>query len=309
MTQSQVILCGAGTFQLVWNDLKNEYAKKDIEFDPQIEIAKNLNKSDFTEDMLSEDSYYKKTGEMTKKLKEEIEKEIKEKFNETSSILDTLEWKDKTENILLYAMLKKQFEFENEFDKLDNGIFNEKYENIRFFGVNQNSNSETRNQINVIYYNDMEDFALSINTKQNDQVIIYKTSETKNFSDTYEELNKKADNYNGEKAFGQLDTFKMPEIKVATKRGYVELLGKQFLFANGETREISEAIQTIEFELNNKGGEIKSEAAMGISKTANRLEDSRKFIVDGTFYLFLKENEKEKPYFAARIDDVTKFQK
>ena len=36
------------TFQLVWNDLKNEIVKQDIIFNPQIEMVRNLNKEEFT---------------------------------------------------------------------------------------------------------------------------------------------------------------------------------------------------------------------------------------------------------------------
>lgn len=48
-----------GTFQLVWNDMKNEVVKKDIVFNPQLEMVENLNKEDFNESMLSEDYYFK----------------------------------------------------------------------------------------------------------------------------------------------------------------------------------------------------------------------------------------------------------
>lgn len=297
-----------GTFQLIWNDLKNEYVKKDIEFSPQIEMAKNLNKSDFTTEMISENSYYKKSGEMTIKVKEEIEKAIKAKFNETSSVLDSLNWREETDDLVLYAMLKKEFEFENEFDELENSIFNEKYENIRYFGTNKSSNTAIKEQIDILYYHDMEDFAVKINTKQNEEVIIWRTEEAKNFSEAYNDLNKKAESYEGDITLGDSEQFKMPELKIANKREYVELVNKEFQYANGETHIITDAIQTIEFELNSKGGKVKSEAVMVIEKTASGLKENRQFLVDGTFYIFLKEKDNEKPYLAARIDDITKFQ-
>ena len=68
-----------GTFQLVWNDMKNEVVKKDIEFTPQEEMVVNLNQEDFTEDMISEEYYYKTYGLKTLALKEEIENGIREK--------------------------------------------------------------------------------------------------------------------------------------------------------------------------------------------------------------------------------------
>ena len=62
-----------GTFQLVWNDMKNEVVKKDIVFNPQLEMVENLNKEDFNESMLSEDYYFKIYGLKTLELKEQIE--------------------------------------------------------------------------------------------------------------------------------------------------------------------------------------------------------------------------------------------
>ena len=79
-----------GTFQLIWNDLKNDLAKQDIVFNPQLKVVENLNKETFTTKELSEESYYKKIGTPSLKLKEEIEKAVKDKFYETSDILDDL---------------------------------------------------------------------------------------------------------------------------------------------------------------------------------------------------------------------------
>lgn len=37
-------------------------------------------------------------------------------------------------------------------------------------------------------------------------------------------------------------------------------------------------------------------------------EESRSLNVNKTFTIFLKEDSKDKPYFAARVDDITKYQ-
>lgn len=83
-----------GTFQLVWNDMKNEVVKKDVVFNPQLDMVRNLNKEDFNETMLSEDYYYKIYGLKSLALKEQIENGIKEKFNQTSDILDDFDWSE-----------------------------------------------------------------------------------------------------------------------------------------------------------------------------------------------------------------------
>ena len=64
-----------GTFQLVWNDMKNEVVGQDVVFlTGQAQEADNLNKETFTESMLSNDYYYKTYGLKTLALKEKIEK-------------------------------------------------------------------------------------------------------------------------------------------------------------------------------------------------------------------------------------------
>ena len=47
---------------------------------------------------------------------------------------------------------------------------------------------------------------------------------------------------------------------------------------------------------------------MEIAKTALIREEPRDFSVDNTFTLFLKENDKDMPYFAAKIENINQFQ-
>ena len=42
--------------------------------------------------------------------------------------------------------------------------------------------------------------------------------------------------------------------------------------------------------------------------SVDSLETPREFVVDDTFTIFLKEKDKELPYFAAKISDITKVQ-
>ena len=100
--QNDAIWCG--TFQLIWNDLKNDLAKQDIVFSPQMQVIENLNKETFTTKDISEEYYYKKVGSPSIALKEEIEKAIKDKFNEKSKILDDFEWEGRDpKDYFLYA--------------------------------------------------------------------------------------------------------------------------------------------------------------------------------------------------------------
>ena len=118
-----------------------------------------------------------------------------------------------------------------------------------------------------------------------------------------------SNDYKGNKNFEKNDEFKAPMIDFNVKKEYTELSNKIFTSKDGKEYIIDTAIQTISFSLDEKGGKIKSEAATDMKTTAMpNMNEPRYFNVDNTFALFLKEESKDKPYFAARIEDIKKYQ-
>lgn len=326
-TMSDVISADSswcGTFQLVWNDMKNEIVKKDIELDPQPEMVKNLNKEEFKETMLSDEYYYKVYGLKTLGLKKQIEEGIKEKFNQESDILNDFDWDENSLNnpnntseqrYFLYTMLYRKFEFLQEFDRLEEGKFGGKYDNVKYFGIDKNTENSVGNQIEVLYYNSKDDFALLINTKTNDEVIFCKSPKGTTFNEIYSNMNNQSKKYNGSKTFKSVDEFKAPNLDFNEKKEYKEVQEQEFETANPlyPKAEIKKAIQTVKLSLDEKGGEIKSEAAIDMVMknsidTPQKEDKPRYFYVDDTFALFLREKGKNTPYFAGRIEDITKFQ-
>lgn len=302
-----------GTFQLVWNDLKNEFVKKDVVFleDRENKMVKNLNEESFKKDMISDDYYYTKFGPRVIRVKEEIEKAIKEKFNQGSDILNDFAWekeeKEDMMNYIFYAMLYREFEFLKEFDDLGKGKFANKYNDVEYFGIGEDA-EEVKEQITVLYYNSKDDFAVKIATKNKDDVIFCKKPEGKTFKEIYDNMMKKEKEYDDTKSFGELDKFKAPKLKFNKKRDYTELEGKAFetVDPNHPLMQIEKAIQTIQFEINEKGGKVKSEAGIALKAMALP-EEAKEMYLDDTFALFLKEEEKDTPYFAAKITDISKF--
>ena len=70
-----------GTFQLAWNEFMDQRVHGNVEFeDGESVLANELNKRTFTKDMLNETDYYIKVGETSNELKEQILKDIKDKF-------------------------------------------------------------------------------------------------------------------------------------------------------------------------------------------------------------------------------------
>lgn len=306
-----------GTFQLVWNDMLDELTTNGKVEDTEIEIVENLNNKSFVEEDLSEEYYYKKYGLKTKKLKTEIENAIKKKFNEKSDILDMLDWSADSLNdakdeqfskYLFYVMLKRDFEFENEFTVLEDGKFGTT-ENVKYFGINSETPSNVREQVEVLYYNSDNDYAVTLYADDGDEVILVRNSKGKTFDEIYQNVNSEKEKYEGNTFLGDEDTLKVPNLDFNIFKEYEELKGVQFPTNKGVTAIIEEAVQTIQFKLDNTGGSIKSEAAIGTKMMAIQpSEEIRNFNFDDEFTIFLKETEKEKPYFAANISNITLFQ-
>ena len=299
-----------GTFQLVWNDLKNDIVKQDIEFSPQLECADNLNKSTFTADMISEDDYYKTYGIISPDLKTRIETDLNNKFGKTSDFLNNFDWTTDTNNIkyLLYAMLVKDLKFNTPFDDLETGDFAGKDTKTSYFGLNANSNSEARSQVSVLYYNNEKDKAISISTNTNDEIILCRTDTAKNFNEIYQKINNEKQNYKGSTTLEDVDVLKVPEISMETEKEYKDIENKEFETVDGEKLNIDKAIQKINFELNKEGAKVSSEAGMAVQTNAIEPTESRDFSFDNKFVIFVKEKDKDLPYFALNVSDISDFQ-
>jgi len=297
------------TFQLIWNDLKNEVVGQDIVFEEQIPMVDNLNKESFTADMLSEEYYYKIFGFKSLELKTEIEKGIKEKFNQESDILDSFEWSERvgTQNrYFFYSMLYREFEFENAFDRLDDGKFAD-YDDVKYMGIEYEHRSKLASQIQVLYYNNEDNFAVKLLTKNNDEVIFIKNPKGDTFGEVYDNMEKAAEKYDGSRRFEEDDFFKAPLVKLNSEREYTELQGKPFVAQNVGIAEILKAMQSIQFSVDEKGGKIKSEAGIEIIDSVSPSEP-RYFYIDDTFALILKESDKDMPYFMSKITNIKDYQ-
>lgn len=295
-------LIWVGTFQLVWNDLIDEIIKAPVKFSGfQSELADNLNKKGFTTDYISENSYYKKYGNISFKLKKEIETGIKKKFNETSDILNDINWN--SDGLLIYAMLKKEFEFLNAFKELPPALFDGT--TVKYFGIGSNDEGLKQN-VEVLFYNSKDDYAVKLITKNTEDVILYRTDENKTFEEFLKDLNDKAAAFSGNKAFEDGDTLKVPYIKFDTMFQYNELTGKP---VEGTDYIIDGAIQTVKFNMDNKGGSLKSEAALIMRMSLRPEISGRRFNFDKPFVLFLKEKNQTVPYFAANFKNAALFEK
>lgn len=302
-----------GSFQLAWNEfLDKRLDGKELKFeDYDSQLANELNKRSFTKDMISDDSYYIKVAETTPELKNEIEQDLKNKFNYNSSILDNLDFTKIDGNrkcYTLYAMLCKNFEFPKPFDKLTGVVFKNSQEFYQYFGIENSSSEEINSNVEVLYYNKnsdnnlkSNDFAVNLKTKGEDEVIICRTDSNDSFESIYQEINEKTKNYTGSREFGENDELKIPYINLDTVINYDELCGKFIEGTDGLY--LMNAMQNVKFSLNEKGGNLTSEAGIQDMYLSTSFE-TRFFYFNDNFIIFLKEKNAEKPYFALRVTNT-----
>lgn len=296
-----------GTFQLVWNELTDKIVKAPVKFlDFDSQMANNLNQKQFKKSNLNEKSYYVKSGIVSPALKAEIEKNIKSKFHETSDILKMFDFTYNPEKIFVYAMLKKDFRFTNAFDKLATGNFGNSQEKVKYFGINDNSNPKLYKNVNVLFYNDDNDFAVKLYTKGKDEVLLYRTNDDKTFDKYYAELNDKTAKYSGDKNFVKNDTLTIPDIKLYQETSFNELEGHQIV---GTNMQIDKTIETVDFRINNKGVKLKSEAAIMLRCMSLAPREGRDFTFNNNFVLFLIEKDQNTPYYAMKVSDVAAINK
>jgi len=292
-----------GTFQLVWNDLMNDIVKGDVYLSGgNDDVVNGLNLQSFKAEMISDKSYYKTHGIMTTTLRDTINKSLKEKFNETSDILNGVDWNG--HDYLLYAMLKKDFKFPYVFDELPMDKFANSKTKIKYFGINDKANENIRRTVDVLFYNSKNDYAVILRTKDDDIVMLYRTNNKLSLANAYKQMLEKSFKYEGNKHFGSKDELKVPFVKFKNDYTYKNLTNKHIA---GTDFTISSAIQTVDFNMDNKGVKLKSEAAM-IMRMSLILPDKpekRIFNFDDNFYLFMQEGLNQ-PYFAMKIGDATK---
>ena len=286
-----------GTFQLVWNDLVNEIIKHPIEFKGYKSVmAEELNKQSFTTEYLSDSAYYKKWGLASPELKAEIEQGIMEKFNEKSDILNSFDWTPDNGKYILYAMLKKDFEYLKPFDKLDDAKFKGSKGKVQYFGIDKNTKGDVRDTVHVLFYNSPEEYAVKLTTKEKEDVILFRTDKKDNFEDLYLYVTQQ----DVSEKFAKEDSLMVPNFKIDKTISYDELCGKTI---KGTNKIITQALQTIKFNMDNKGGTLKSEAALAIMRMSLAPELGKKYHFDKEFVMFLKEEGKDKPYFAVRVEN------
>ena len=270
-----------GTLDLAWKELAEKLGKKEINLEENIKMVNDLNESLFSKEMLSSEEY-----------KIDVSRTVTGGYD-------------------IEATLNKNLNFLQKFDNFNDdynytfGKNEDSTEYIKYFGINNASNENLNENINVLFYNEVSnravnnDFAVALKTKEGDEIILYRTDENKSFKEYYEDIKKKTDSYQGSNVFEKSDELLVPYVRVNGMISYNELIGKEI--KNTNKMYISKLIQNVNFSLNESGCNLQSTATM---TTQYLSVGNRYFWFKDTFIIFMKEANSSMPYFALKVDNA-----
>ena len=271
-----------GTLDLAWKDLKEKIGIDKIELEgDNPKIVDELNNSTFSKEMLNEKDY---------------------QINVERTVIDGYK---------IDATLNKELNFLEVFDNFSNdytqATFGNSEEYIKYFGINNASSEEMNKNVEILFYNKIgngdlrsNDMAIKLKTKEDDEIILYRTNDKKSFDEYYKDIELKSKQYNGRTKFSEDDELRIPYIRINGMISYNELYGKEIKNSNGLY--IYDVIQNVNFYLNEKGCNLSSKATM-VTEYAGIGEDTKYCYFDDTFILFMKEKNSNRPYFALKIDN------
>ena len=270
-----------GTLDLAWKELAEKLGKKEINLEENIKMVNDLNESLFSKEMLSSEDYKIDVGRTV------------------------------TGGYDIETTLNKNLNFLQKFDNFNDdynytfGKNEDSTEYIKYFGINNASNENLNENINVLFFNEVSnravnnDFAVALKTKEGDEIILYRTDENKSFKEYYEDIKMKTDSYQGSKIFEKGDELLVPYVRVNGMISYNELIGKEI--KNTNKMYISKLIQNVNFSLNESGCNLQSTATM---TTQYLSVGNRYFWFKDTFIIFMKEANSSMPYFALKVDNA-----
>lgn len=291
-----------GSFQLAWNELSEKVVKEKIILndDENNSFVNTLNSSNFTKEMLSEEDYYIKVGKTSEKLKQEIIKDVNKKFSiNIEDELNQIDFSDENNNgYTVYSILKKECSFKNAFDLIKEDTFGEDTKLVNYFGIDENSDSKLRENLEIAFNEKNGEYAIKLFTKEGDIIYLYRTDESGTVEELYNRMKYNEKQYEGIKSFSSNDKLLIPKINMNAFISYDELCGK---YINDTGSYIKQALQYISFSLNESEAKVESQAMIGDVW----LSQSQNYYFNNRFVIFMTEDESYLPYFSEIIEDST----
>lgn len=284
------------TFQMAWDGATQHFGGP-LRLKPASKLAESLNRSPFKRQWIDEASVFVAGGSVGEGVLDRIDQGARAKGG-ASRLLGPLRRQSSPEDLVFYALLVKNLEFEKPFAKLGNWKVGDR--GVPWFGFTPQleGRGPLLQQVGVHHYGAKNDFVIELrSTTSDDQLLLAKLPQAPATAGAA-----------GRAVLGRLradppraagnDLLAVPHIVADEKVSFSELEGRT---VPGTGRFVRSAMQTIDFRMDEKGVKLRSEASISFGCSAQHHVDPRLMILDPPFAIVMKRKGAPQPYFVAWI--------
>jgi hypothetical protein len=298
-TGQNVVYCS--TFQIAWNDMKDDIVGEDIRLEKPLALVDRLNRSLSTRADISEVDYVAEVGVASDTFIDDLNRALRAKFGGDAPIVGD-EYKNE-EAILAYAFFTKDLRFDHPFDVLGNPITfygNGGRSFVQAFGIGGFSaarHGQLRDQVEIVDYEGMGDFVIRLrSTRPDEDIVLANVRHRETLLATYEAVEARVKRSKPTR-LAENDVLMIPMLDVSVHRSYHELLDLYLLNDGFEEYFVDEALQDVHFQMNERGVSVDSEAKLVLEKKGPP-PDHKLLVCNTPFMLYLKQRDGKYPYFA-----------
>ncbi len=285
------------TFQMAWDSAAKHFGGP-LKLKPTSPLAGLLNAGTFDRRWVDEDSVFTAEGLVADGILDRIDQGARGKTGKASRLLKDLQKSSNPTDLVFYAMLVKDLEFNTPFSKL--GKFDVGKRKIPWFGFtpDMKGREPLLEQVGVHHYSAKDDFVIELISKQTgDQLLLAKLPDppTTPAAVSRSVLRNLIGNPS---TATRDDLLAVPEIVADEKVDFPEIQGRTLV---GSGRFIRSAMQTIDFRMDEKGAKLRSESSITLGCSAAEPRKVRLMVLDPPFAIVIKRKGAPQPYFVAWI--------
>ena len=295
------------TFEMAWQALGRDVLKGPplLGAPAPAEFVAGMNANPYPLDAVDAASCIAVAGRKGDGILDRIAKEGREKFGkDLPGMAVNLEHPT---DILAYAFLRKSLPFERPFETIDGGLAFEGVQGrLPAWGLNAGDRigaDALRAQVRLLHRApaDAPDaFVLEFTPKGGaDRILLARVPGSPTLAAAWTGVEERIRTGKA-RALRHEAVLKVPRIRASMLRRYGEIEGASVTNAGFEKLFVAEALQTIDFRLDEAGAELESEAAL-LLKAAEARERPDVFLFDRPFLVALIRRDAKEPYFLAWI--------
>jgi hypothetical protein len=302
------------TFQLAWNEAR-ALVGEDLHFNPEPPIISELNQSTFSTNDLDTASYVALAGFVKDGIHQKIRDSLDRKFGGTAAphFIPTKDSTTRPQDIVAYAYLFKNLEFEVPFDSIEKPLLFKGAE-LPAFGMStppKSGREQMASQVSILDFSGPDDFVIELKTKSSaDHLVLAKIQPKETLAKTIESVENRTGSAQPQPCLA-VDELVIPKFNFDITRQFTEIEDAKLVVHNPSVAAdlfVRSAMQDIRFQMDEKGVRLKSESHISFACSAAPAP-VHIMIFDKPFLVMLKRSDAKNPYFAMWVANPELFLK